>query len=76
MADRDEAMEPPVVMLLKASQVAALFNVNVKTVYAWLRAGRLGYVRTPMGGVRIKASEVAVLLNGGVGEEGKSPLCD
>ncbi|MDF0531659.1 BldC family transcriptional regulator [Tsukamurella sp. 8F] len=44
-------------------QVAALFNVNPKTVTRWAGAGLLGAVRTPGGHRRFRASEVLALLN-------------
>ncbi|WP_148673241.1 BldC family transcriptional regulator [Tsukamurella tyrosinosolvens] len=44
-------------------QVAALFNVNPKTVTRWAGAGLLGSVRTPGGHRRFRASEVFALLN-------------
>lgn len=50
--------------MFTASEVAALFKVNVKTVYAWIKRGRLPVVRTPFGGIRISGDTVQSLLNG------------
>lgn len=49
--------------LMTPGQVAALFNVNPKTVTRWAGAGLLGAVRTPGGHRRFRASEVLALLN-------------
>ncbi|GAB3131905.1 hypothetical protein GCM10027289_18840 [Tsukamurella serpentis] len=49
--------------LMTPGQVAALFNVNPKTVTRWAGAGLLGSVRTPGGHRRFRASEVFALLN-------------
>lgn len=63
---RDDTTGPAqaAVPLLKASEVAKLFGVNPKTVYAWIQHGKLPAIRTPMGGVRIEAKVVASLLSG------------
>lgn len=50
--------------LLKAREVAERLRVDTKTVYAWVKSHRIGHVRTPTGGVRIKASEVELMLAG------------
>jgi excisionase family DNA binding protein len=48
--------------LMTAREVAELFRVDVKTVYSWVKNGKLGNVATPTGGVRIRADEVRVLF--------------
>jgi excisionase family DNA binding protein len=53
---------PEVPRLLKASQVAELFGVHPKTVYAWIKAGKLTAIRTPLGGIRIATEQVMVHL--------------
>lgn len=49
--------------LMTPGQVAALFNVNPKTVTRWAGAGLLDSVRTPGGHRRFRSSEVFALLN-------------
>ena len=49
--------------LMTPGQVAALFNVNPKTVTRWAGAGLLDSVRTPGGHRRFWSSEVFALLN-------------
>lgn len=51
-------------VLLKAREVAERLRVDTKTVYAWVKAGAVGHIRTPTGGVRIKGSEVDLMLAG------------
>ncbi|MFD4785367.1 BldC family transcriptional regulator [Rhodococcus qingshengii] len=43
-------------------QVAALFNVNPKTVTRWAQAGRVGYITTVGGHRRYRSSEIRTLL--------------
>lgn len=63
MAVTNEGEEvPEVPRLLRASQVAALFGVHPKTVYAWIKAGKLTEVRTPLGGIRITTEQVMAYL--------------
>ena len=50
-----------VVALLKPGEVAALFNVDPKTVSSWGDSGRLTVVRTLGGHRRYLASEVLAL---------------
>lgn len=64
MTDGLETREPP--QLMTAAEVATLFRVHPKTVYAWIKAGRLKAERTPLGGIRINASEVFGQLGMGV----------
>lgn len=48
--------------LLKTGEVARLFGVNPKTVWAWATKGRLSSVRTPGGQHRYRAADVARLF--------------
>lgn len=51
--------------LYKASEVAALLRLNTKkTLYDWIKRGRVGVIRTPSGGIRIRREEVQRLLAG------------
>lgn len=63
MTEDFEAWQPP--QLMTAAELATLFRVHQKTVYAWIKAGKLKAERTPLGGIRINASEVSRLLNAG-----------
>lgn len=47
-----------------AREVAELLRVDTKTVYSWVKRGGVGYVKTPTGGVRIRGSEVDLMLAG------------
>lgn len=49
-------------VLLKPSEVAALFRVDPKTVTRWAKAGKLTAVRTLGGHRRYRKSEVQSLL--------------
>lgn len=40
---------------LKIHEVAELFNVGDKTVRRWVREGKLAFIRTPGGHIRIPA---------------------
>jgi excisionase family DNA binding protein len=51
-------------VLLKPSQVAALFNVDPKTVSSWGDAGKLTVIKTLGGHRRFRASEVMALRDG------------
>jgi excisionase family DNA binding protein len=50
--------------LLKPAQVAALFNVDPKTVSVWADAGKLTVIRTLGGHRRFRKAEVLALRNG------------
>lgn len=50
--------------LMMASEVAELFRVDVKTVYSWVKKGKLDNKPTPTGGVRIPTAQVNALLAG------------
>lgn len=52
-------------LLLTPGDVAAMFNVNPRTVTRWAREGKLTCIFTPGGHRRYKAAEVHALLNGG-----------
>ena len=60
MNDNRLALEP----LLTASEVAALFRVDSKSVTRWAKQGRLTSIRTPGGGHRFRESEIRARLNG------------
>jgi excisionase family DNA binding protein len=59
--------------LLKASEVAVFFGVNPKTVYAWIKQGRMPHVRTPLGGIRVEAAQVAALVAASREEKSDTP---
>lgn len=48
--------------LLRAGEVAVLFQVSRRTVNDWARLGKLTYVRTPGGQRRFPSAAVAELL--------------
>jgi excisionase family DNA binding protein len=56
--------------LLKPAQVAALFNVDPKTVSSWGDAGKLTVIKTLGGHRRFRASEVMALRDGIARAEG------
>jgi predicted site-specific integrase-resolvase len=51
-------------VLLKPAQVAALFDVDPKTVSSWGDAGKLTVIRTLGGHRRFRQAEVLALRNG------------
>lgn len=50
--------------LYTATEVAAYFKVNVKTVYTWAKRGKLPIVRTPSGGIRVTGDVMDRLVSG------------
>ena len=48
--------------MMTATEVAAIFRVDPKTVTRWANEGRLDYIRTPGGHRRFLASTVRALL--------------
>jgi predicted site-specific integrase-resolvase len=58
--------------LLKPGEVAALFNVDPKTVSSWGDAGKLTVVRTLGGHRRYLESEVLALRNSAVPRQRRS----
>ena len=51
--------------LLKPSEVAVMFRVDIKTVSRWARAGRISAIRTPGGHRRFHRSEIEALIREG-----------
>lgn len=49
---REDIFERALVNTLKAAEIAV---VTERTIYNWMRLGKVEYVRTPTGGVRIYA---------------------
>lgn len=54
-------------------EVARAFNVDIKTVTRWSRAGKLSSVRTPGGQRRYSEAEVTALLAGVTATADKLP---
>ena len=52
-------VEPP--RLLRLAQVAAMLQVHPKTVYYWVRTGRLNALTSPGGLLRVKAEDARAL---------------
>jgi excisionase family DNA binding protein len=48
-------------IFLRPGEVATIFGVNAKTVARWAREGKLPYIRTPGGHMRIAADAVRAL---------------
>jgi len=59
-------------VFFKAREVAALLGVDPKTVYTWVAEGKIAHARTPGNGIRIRGSEVDLMLDGKpcLGQEG------
>ena len=51
-------MDPVTTELFTVEEVAARFRVRPRTVYRWLRAGRMESIRTPGGQYRIPGQAV------------------
>lgn len=50
--------------LYTASEVALMLRLkNPKTLYGWIKRGKLTCIRTPTGGIRIRHEEVERLLS-------------
>jgi predicted site-specific integrase-resolvase len=54
-AQAEEYLHRPRVNTLKAAEIA---GVTERTIYNWMRFGRVDFVRTPTGGVRIYADSL------------------
>jgi excisionase family DNA binding protein len=48
--------------LLTSTQVAAIFNVSIKTVSRWSKLGLLPSIKTPGGRLRFRRSDVDEFL--------------
>lgn len=48
--------------LYKAREVAALLRLNTKTLYGWVKKGKVNVIRTPSGGIRVPKLEVLRLV--------------
>jgi excisionase family DNA binding protein len=48
--------------LLTPGEVAQMFRVDPKTVTRWAKAGRISFIKTPGGHVRLRESEVKAIL--------------
>lgn len=49
-------------VLLKVDEVAQILASSPKTVYGWIRDGKMPAVKLPGGGLRVKVAEVAKIL--------------
>jgi excisionase family DNA binding protein len=50
-------------MYLRPGEVATTFGVNAKTVVRWAKDGKLAFIRTPGGHMRISAEAVRALIH-------------
>lgn len=50
--------------LMTPAEVSTAFKVDPKTVTRWAKLGKLGFIRTPGGHRRYRASQVEALLSG------------
>jgi excisionase family DNA binding protein len=50
--------------LLTPAEVARAFHVDPKTVIRWVKAGKIGSIRTPGGHRRYSHAEVDAFING------------
>lgn len=48
--------------LYKAGEVAAILRLNTKTLYGWIKKGKVNIIRTPSGGIRVPRLEVMRLV--------------
>jgi predicted site-specific integrase-resolvase len=48
--------------LYKAREVAAMLRLNTKTLYGWVKKGKVNVIRTPSGGIRVPRLEVMRLV--------------
>ena len=46
----------------KAREVAAFLRLNTKTLYGWVKRGKVNVIRTPSGGIRVPRLEVLRLV--------------
>lgn len=50
--------------LLKIGEVAELFGVQPPTVRRWMKAGKIHYIRTPGGSIRVPADALLLRWEG------------
>jgi excisionase family DNA binding protein len=50
--------------LLKIGEVAELFGVRPPTVRRWLKSGKIHYILTPGGGIRVPADALVLHWEG------------
>ncbi len=58
--------------MLTRGQVAAMFQVDPRTVWTWTKQGKLTAIRTPSRRVRYRQAEVQALYAATLGTSGKS----
>lgn len=69
----DDHIGPDRERLLTPGEVAELFRVDPKTVTRWATARKIGFITTPGGHRRFRASEVRALLEALTTEAARTP---